>query len=119
MRDDYAFKYLGRSVTIQIDRPLASKHPEHGFVYELNYGHVPDSSAPDGEAIDAYLLGINEPVSEYTGHCIAVIHRTDDDDDKLVVVPASMSTISDEEISRATNFQEKWFHSIIIRLGIK
>lgn len=107
--------FLGRSVTIKIDRPLGSKHPKHGFVYEVNYGFVPDTKAPDGEEIDAYLLGVNKPVDEFTGKCLAVIHRKDDDDDKLVIVPEGFKEISDSDILKAVNFQEKWFDSMVIR----
>lgn len=48
---------------------------------------MPGTIAPDGEEIDAYVLGVFEPKEEFTGTCIAVIHRTNDDDDKLIVVP--------------------------------
>ena len=107
--------FLGKIVIIKIDRPIGSKHPKHGFIYEVNYGFVPNTKAPDGEEIDAYLLEINEPVEEFSGKCIAVIHRKDDDDDKLVVVPENAKEMSDEEILMAVNFQEKWFKSIVIR----
>jgi hypothetical protein len=33
------------------------------------------------------VLGIFEPVEEFTGRCIAVVQRLDGDDDKLIVVP--------------------------------
>ncbi|MCG2699810.1 inorganic diphosphatase [Candidatus Parcubacteria bacterium] len=101
--------------TIKIDRPINSKHPKHGFVYEVNYGFVPDTKAPDGEEIDAYLLGVNEPVKEFTGKCIAIIHRIDDNDDKLVIVSEDAKEISDRDILKAVNFQEKWFRSEVIR----
>lgn len=107
--------FLGKIVNIKIDRPINSKHPKHGFVYEVNYGFVPDTKAPDGEEIDAYLLDVDEPVDEFTGKCIAVIHRKDDDDDKLVVVPKNIKEISDSDILKAVNFQEKWFDSVVIR----
>ena len=107
--------FLGKIVIIKIDRPINSKHPKHGFIYEVNYGFVPDTKAPDGEEIDAYLLCVSEPVEEFTGKCIAIIHRKDDDDDKLVVVPKDFKDISDEEILKAINFQEKWFVSVVIR----
>ncbi|MEI8096911.1 MAG: inorganic diphosphatase [Candidatus Moraniibacteriota bacterium] len=113
--NNYATKFIGRAVEVQIDRPLGSKHPKHGFVYEMNYGFVPNTLAPDGEEIDAYILGINEPAEKYTGKCIAVIHRINDDDDKLVVIPDSMDDISDEDIKRFTNFQEQFFTSEIVR----
>jgi len=113
--DNYVTAFLGKNVTIKIDRPINSKHPKHGFIYEVNYGLVPGTKAPDGEEIDAYLLGVNEPVKESTGKCIAIIHRKDDDDDKLVIVPEDAEKMSDEEILKAVNFQEKWFDSVVIR----
>ena len=112
---NYATEFLGKNVTIKIDRPINSKHPKHGFVYEINYGFAPDTKAPDGEEVDAYLLGVNEPVDEFTGKCIAIIHRKDDNDDKLVIVSEKTKEMSDEEILKAVNFQEKWFDSVVIR----
>jgi len=113
--EDYAKGFLGKTVKIKIDRPIGSKHPKHGFVYEVNYGFVPNTKAPDGEEIDAYLLGVDKPVDEFTGKCMAIIHRKDDDDDKLVIIPENTKEISDEDILRAVNFQEKWFDSVVIR----
>lgn len=107
--------YIGQDVKIQIDRPLGSKHPKHGFVYSLNYGFVPNTKAPDGEEIDAYVLGIDTPLKEFTGKCIAVIHRTNDDDDKLVVAPVGYRKISNSEIKVQTHFQEQYFESEIVR----
>jgi len=63
---NYASVFLGKSVKIKIDRSVGSKHPKHGFVYEVNYGFVPGTKAPDGEEIDAYLLGVDKPVDEFT-----------------------------------------------------
>lgn len=106
--------FIGTTVTIEIDRPLGSKHPKHGFVYEVNYGFVPGVVAPDGEFLDAYVLGISKPVSHFEGRCIAVIHRLNDDDDKLIVVPAGVS-YTDEQIREQTKFQEQFFQSITVR----
>lgn len=107
-------EYLGQKIDVKIDRPLGSVHPKHGFVYEVNYGYLPGTKAPDGEEIDAYVLGIGKPINEITGICIAIIHRTDDDDDKLVVTPDGKD-FSDEEIEKLVEFQEKWFKHIILR----
>lgn len=107
-------EFLGKPVSIDIDRPFGSKHPKHGFIYEANYGYVPGTLAPDGEELDAYFLGTNEPLVQAAGDCIAVIHRLDDDDDKLVVVQAGKS-LSDEEIEKAVHFQEQWFKHELIR----
>lgn len=43
-----------------------------------------------------------------------MIHRIDDDDDKLIIVPKGR-TFTDEEIRNVTNFQEQYFESEIIR----
>ena len=107
-------KFLNKIVTVKVDRPMGSEHPKHNLFYSVNYGFVPNTLSPDGKELDAYVLGIEKPVEEFTGKCIAIIHRTDDDDDKLVVVPEGKK-FSDEEIKSLTNFQEKFFKSVIIR----
>lgn len=107
--------FLGKAVEVKIDRPLHSKHPKHDFSYELNYGFVPGTLSPDGEELDAYVIGVGDPVETFSGICIAVIHRIDDDDDKLIVVSNDKKDISDEEIRVATNFQEQFFKSEILR----
>ena len=106
--------YLGKKIRVEIDRPMNSLHPKHGFKYELNYGYVPHTVSGDGEELDAYVLGISQPLAEFTGICVAIIHRINDDDDKLIIVPEGMN-FSDEEINHLTDFQEKWFQHIIIR----
>ena len=110
-----ANQYLGKDVSVVIDRPLGSKHPKHGFVYEVNYGYVPGTQAPDGEELDAYYLAVNRPLHAAEGRCIAIIHRLNDDDDKLVVVPETQMGLSDSEIAKAVNFQEQWFNYEILR----
>lgn len=106
--------FIGSLVSVIIDRSLGSKHPRHGFFYPLNYGYIPNTISGDGEEIDAYILGVFEPVRSFTGICIAIIHRTNDNDDKLVVVPDGKE-YSDEQIRALTEFQERFFQSEIIR----
>lgn len=113
--DNYAIQYIGKEVEVKIDRPRNSIHPKHGFLYEVNYGFVPDTTAPDGEEVDAYILGVDTPLETYSGKCIAVIHRLNDADDKLIVVPLSSENMSDDDIRKATHFQEQFFTSEIIR----
>lgn len=107
--------FLGKSVKVKMDRVLHSQHPKYGWEYELNYGFVPDTKSPDGEELDAYVIGVDEPVDDFEGICVAIIHRTDDDDDKLIVVTPEQKDISDEEIRKKTRFQEQWFTSVIVR----
>ena len=107
-------EFLGKKIRIEIDRPFGSSHPKHGFIYPVNYGYVPNTVSGDGEELDAYLLGVFKPVEEYEGECIAIIHRTDDNDDKLVIVPSGKE-YSDYAINALTEFQEQYFKHIIIR----
>lgn len=106
--------YIGKLVEVKIDRPMGSKHPKHGFIYPVNYGYIPNTVSGDGEEIDCYVLGIFEPIDEFEGKCIAVIHRTNDNDDKLIIVPKEKE-YSEDEIRALTEFQERFFESIIIR----
>ena len=106
--------YLTKNVRVIMDRPLGSKHPKHGFEYLTNYGYIPDTISGDGEELDAYVLGVDKPLTEFQGTCIAIVHRTNDDDDKLIVVPNGVN-LTDDEIEKMVSYQEKWFKHIIIR----
>ncbi|MCH1939450.1 hypothetical protein [Holdemania massiliensis] len=69
--------------------------------------------APDGEEQDAYILGIEVPLKEFTGKVIAVIHRHNDIEEKWVVAPEGVH-FSKEKIQELTYFQEQYFHSEIV-----
>ena len=111
-------EYLGKIVKVKMDRPLGSKHPQHGFIYEVNYGYIPGTISGDGEELDAYVLGEHKPLDEFEGEVIAIIHRLNDDDDKLVVMEKGRN-YSDEQIRALTEFQERWFKIEIIRKPTK
>ncbi len=114
MKHTDAKDFLGKKVIVEIDRPLGSKHPKHGFMYMVNYGFIPNTVSGDGEELDAYILGEFVPVKRFEGYVIAIIHRINDDDDKLIVVPEGVN-YSDDAIRALTEFQERFFESIIIR----
>jgi len=105
---------LGKFIYITIDRPLGSRHPDWELIYPLNYGFVPGVQGRDGEELDAYVLGVNEPIEDFTGQCIAIIHRKNDYDDKLVLtIPGKNYT--NEQIMALIKFQERFFESEIER----
>ena len=111
-------KYLNKNVKVIIERPLGSKHPKHDFIYPVNYGYVPNTISGDGEELDCYVLGIFEPIKEFKGKCIAIIHRLNDNDDKLIIVPEDRK-FSNKEIDVLVEFQEKFFKHEIIRENIE
>lgn len=106
--------FLDKTLEVTIDRPLGSKHPKHGFIYPVNYGYVPNTISGDGEELDCYILGIYEPIKTFKGKCIAIIHRLNDNDDKLIIVPKNKS-FSNNEIRVLTDFKKQYFESEILR----
>lgn len=105
---------IGKTVKVTVDRPLGTYHPKHkNLYYPINYGYIEGIIAPDGEEQDAYIIGIDVPVKEFTGKIIAVIHRLDDNEDKWVVAPEGMSFTA-EEIMKLTEFQEQYFKTEIL-----
>lgn len=110
----YNKDYIGKVLDVKIDREFGSEHPKHGFIYPVNYGYVPNTVSGDGEELDCYILGVFEPMQEFRGKCIAIVHRTNDDDDKLVIVPEDKE-YTDAAIDALVEFQERFFEHIIIR----
>ncbi len=106
--------YIGKKVRVQIDRKLGTKHPQYDLIYPVNYGFVPNTISGDGEELDCYVLGIFEPIDTFEGKCIAIIHRLNENDDKLIVVPDNVS-YTNEQIKALTEFQERFFESKILR----
>lgn len=105
---------LGKKVKVTVDRPLGTYHPEHkDLYYPINYGYVEGISAPDGEEQDAYILGVEKPLTEFEGVVIGIIHRNNDIEEKWIVAPED-SIFTKEEIEAAVRFQEQFFDTEII-----
>ena len=104
---------LGKIVKVIVERPLGTYHPKHKDIYySVNYGYIEGLIAADGEEQDAYILGINEPIKEFNGKVIAVIHRFNDIEEKWVVAPEGASFTKDE-IMQQVDFQEQFFKTEI------
>ena len=106
--------YLGKTVHIEIDRPIGFLHEKkpESILYPINYGYIPKVLGGDDEELDVYLLGVTEPVSEYTCRIIGIVYRSDDVEDKLIASPEGM-TFTREEMASAVDFQEKYHDSIV------
>ena len=105
--------YLAKQVKVIMDRPLGSKHPNHEFVYPINYEYIENTIFGHGEEIDAYVIGEFEPLESYEGYVVAVICRKNDDEDKLVV-SKNFDIYNKDQIRALTEFQERFFESEII-----
>ena len=105
---------LGETVTVTIDRPMGTYHPNHPDIYyPVSYGYIEGIIAGDGEEQDAYILGVDQPVERFTGKIIAIVHRYNDVEEKWVVCPENAS-FTKEEIMDLIRFQEQYFRSEII-----
>lgn len=110
--------YLDKEISVKINRPFGSYHPRFNYIYPVNYGYIPNTISGDGEELDCYVLGIFEPIKEFTGKCIAIIHRLDDNDDKLIIVPDNKN-YTNNQIEALIEFQERFFKHEIIRPDIE
>jgi len=110
-------QYLGKTVTVTVDRPVGFHHVTKGIHldYTVNYGFLPDVTGGDGEEQDVYILGIQEPVSTFTGRIIGVVRRSDDNEDKFVAAPVGMEFTA-EQIEKEIHFVEKYFDSRVFSI---
>jgi inorganic pyrophosphatase len=104
---------LGKNVSMQINHPIGSRHQKDGFIFPVNYGIITGAAAKDGSELEAYLLGVYDPVTVFDGKCIAIIHRVGNND-KLVIAPEDVD-FTDDQIKAMTDFQERFYYSEIIR----
>lgn len=109
-REQIIRQLMGKAVHVEVDRPVGYRHGD--TVYPINYGFIPGTVAGDGEAQDAYILGVSEPVSAFDGRIIGAVRRKNDREDKLVVAPEGMC-FHQGEIAQAVNFQERYFETTV------
>ena len=109
-RKALAHSFLGKTVHIEIDRPIGYVHKKetYALTYPINYGYIPGVLGGDGEEMDVYLLGVNVPVEEFDAHIVAIVHRENDVEDKLVGVPKGV-VLTEAEITAAVHFQEQYY----------
>ncbi len=104
-------EHIGKRVHVVVDRPVGYRHGD--LVYPINYGYIPGVIAGDGEEQDVYILGANEPLTEFDGQVVAAICRKNDCEDKLVVAPVGI-VYHQGQIAEAVYFQEQYFDCKII-----
>lgn len=107
--------YLDTAVEIKIDRPYNSVHPKHeDMIYPVNYGYIEGTVSGDGDEIDAYIIGVHEPLETFKGVVIGIVKRADDNEEKLVV--AGRYCFTKEEVLSSIDFTEKYFESTLVMI---
>ena len=104
-RENLIRKYLGKQVSVTIDRPIGFHHETKGIHlhYTVNYGFLPG------------VIGVAEPVAAFTGRIIGVVRRKDDNEDKFVAAPVGV-TLTAAEIQEQIWFVEKYFDSTVFSI---
>lgn len=104
--------YLGKTMVLNIDRPIGHIYPEYpDLVYPVNYGYL-DVLGDNSVKLDVYLLGVNVPVREYTARIIGIVHHQNNVEDRLVAAPEGVNFTKDE-IKKAIYFQEQYYENEI------
>ena len=113
-REELIGRYLGKVVTVVIDRPVGFHHVTKGvhLHYTVNYGFLPGVMGGDGDEQDVYVLGCPEPLETFTGRVIGVVRRGDDNEDKLIAAPEGM-VFTGEQMRQQLAFVEQYFDSTI------
>lgn len=116
-REELISRYLGKVVTVVVDRPVGFHHVTKGIHldYTVNYGFLPGVLGGDGEEQDVYILGVAAPLEVFTGRIIGVVRRKDDNEDKLVAAPENMCFTA-EQIMQEIYFVEKYFDSSVFSI---
>ena len=106
--------YLGKSVRVEIDRPIGYIHHKEKYYlhYPINYVYSPGVLGGDGEELDVYVLGIDTPVKECTVMVIGIAHRENDVEDKLIAAPVGMS-YNEKQMADAIRFQEQYYKTTV------
>lgn len=106
-------EYIGKTVTVIIDRPYGSFHPHHpDVIYPLNYGYVNELVSADGEFQDAYVYGLQEPAETFTGIVSGIIYHKDGPSRFIVTRPGEM--IDHDEVIEAVAFEEQYYDTRFI-----
>jgi inorganic pyrophosphatase len=116
-REKLIRSWLGKTVTVTVDRPIGFHHVTKGIHldYTINYGFLPGVIGGDGEEQDVYILGISEPLETFTGRIIGVVRRKDDNEDKFIAAPEGL-TFTAEQMKQEIFFVEKYFDSTVFSI---
>lgn len=114
LRKAMVWSYLGQRIEAMVDRPVGYVHVKSAktLTYPINYGYIPGVLGGDGEELDVYYLGEQQPLQAFSGRVIAIVHRADDVEDKLVAAPEGM-TFTASEICRQIYFQEQYYDTTV------
>lgn len=116
-REELICSWLGKTASVIVDRPVGFHHVTKGIHldYTINYGFLPGVTGGDGEEQDVYILGVAQPLQNFTGRIIGAVRRKDDNEDKLIAAPEGMRFTS-AQMRQQLHFVEKYFDSTVFSI---
>lgn len=118
LRKAMIYSFLGKTVSIGIDRPVGYVHHKgtKTLIYPINYGYVPGVLGGDGEELDVYVIDSTGPADACRVKIIGAVHRANDVEDKLIG-SLSAKEYTAAEIAAAIAFQEQYYDTRIQTLA--
>lgn len=106
---------LGKIATVIIERQYGSYHPTISDVrLPYNFGYVKqDFTVEDMQLQDAYVVGIEEPVDQFTGEVIGIIYHKQDEKSRWIVAPRG-AILSHDKIIQWIGLEEQYYDIKII-----
>lgn len=109
--------YLGKNVTVIVDRPYGSLDLRSDGEMTCNCGYVQQPvTMEDNDDIEARIVGIYEPRESFTGTVIGIIYHKEDSHMHLIVAPPAW-TINRNEIITQIGMVEQYYHTRMILCG--
>jgi mutator protein MutT len=105
------------TVTVKIDHPLGSTDEDNpSIVYPINCGYVERDCeiGQNGEFSrqEAYVLGVDVPLDEFTGVLTAVARRKDDANSVWLVVPENIH-YTRQQLEEMIYFSEQYYDGFV------
>ncbi|MBR3348667.1 MAG: GNAT family N-acetyltransferase [Solobacterium sp.] len=101
-------EYIGKTVTVIVDRPYGSFHPHHPDVlYPVNYGYVNELIDGDGEFQDAYVYGPQEPLESFKGTVAGIVYHKDGP--SRFIVTRTGETVDPKRIIETLAFEDQYY----------
>lgn len=107
-------EWLGKTVTVIVDRPYGSFHPHlPDVLYPVNFGYIRELAGREGIFQDAYVIGPEEPVEHFRGIVAGILYRREDDVSRWIVAGAA-EMIDRERVISLIGFEEQYYDCRII-----
>lgn len=106
---------LGKTVTVIIDKHYGDYHPLlEDTQYPYNAGYIKeDITEEDKPFQDAYVIGVNENMDEFTGFVAGIIYHKDEESSKWIVAPIGMN-VNHDEVIQLLGLEEQFHDSRFI-----